>query len=76
MAPSFHHSHLEVDGVDQNQDGVGVQCARGQNVPDLVLSLVGHSVVDGDPGVFWVLLQHMAHSFSSTDLCRSLTTTV
>lgn len=50
--------YLEVDGVDEDQDGGGVQRPLWQRVPDQILCLVGDPVVDGDPGLLWVLLQH------------------
>lgn len=50
--------YLEVDGVDEDKDGVGVQRPLRQRVLDQILRLVGDPVVDGDPGLLWVLLQH------------------
>ena len=39
----------EVDGIGQNQPGVGVQDASGQNIQDFVLRLLRHPIVDFQP---------------------------
>lgn len=58
--------YLEVDGVDEDQDCVGVQCPWWQRVLDQVLSLVGDPVVYGGPGLLRVLLQHRTRVISVT----------
>lgn len=60
--------YLEVDGIDEDQDGIGVQCPCWQRVLDPVLSLVGYPVVDGDPGTLWVLLQNRTRIIGVTGL--------
>lgn len=52
--------YLEVDGVDQDQDRVGVQNPWRQCVLDQVAGLVGDPAVDGEPGPLRVPLQDRA----------------
>lgn len=56
--------YLEVDCVDEDQDCVGVQRSGRQCVLDQILRLVGDPVVDGDPGLIRVLLQHRTDRIS------------
>lgn len=58
--------YLEVDGVDEDQDSGGVQRPLWQRVLDQVLRLVGDPVVDGEPGLLWVLLQRRLRVITGT----------